>query len=67
MGRGLMGGGLEWEQWETMPNDAVVIREDKDLDDNEDAPFLLPIIIVIGGGGGRGEERGSMGGDNRGC
>jgi hypothetical protein len=35
-----------------MPNNAVVL--DKDLVNDEDAPFLLPIIVVRGGGGGRG-------------
>jgi hypothetical protein len=51
MGRtmvGLMGGGREWEQWETTPNNAVAVGEDKDLDHNEDTPFLLSIVIGEG-------------------
>jgi hypothetical protein len=40
---GSMGGGREQGQWETTPNDAVVFGEDKDLDDDKGAPFLLPI------------------------
>ncbi len=55
------GGGREWEQWETTPNDAGVVREDKDLDDDKDAPFLPPIVVVVGGGGAGGRE-GDQGG-----
>jgi hypothetical protein len=56
---GLMGGGREREQWETTPNNAVVVWEDKDLDDDKDTPFLLPIVV---GGGGGGEGEGGKGG-----
>jgi hypothetical protein len=59
---GTMGGGREWEQWETMPNNAVFFREDKDLDDDKGVPFLLPIVIIGGGGGGGGGEGDQQGG-----
>ncbi len=45
----------------TKPNDAVVVGEDKDMDDDEDATFLLPIVVIVGGGGG-GEEKEDRGG-----
>jgi hypothetical protein len=49
-----------------MPNNAVVVGEDKDLDDDKDAPFLLPIVVVVGGGGGGWGKRGCWGGANHG-
>jgi hypothetical protein len=41
MGGLIGGGGWEREQWETTPNDAGVVGEDKDLDDNKDVLFLV--------------------------
>jgi hypothetical protein len=71
---GLIGVGWEQEQWETTPNDAVVVGDDKDLDDNEDVPFLLPIIVIRGEGGEEGrkgdqgarDDRDHQGGGGRG-